>query len=120
MNPNSKSRTELADVYPPTREISEEAGHSQISPIKAIRAHCLDCCVGQVSEIAKCEAVNCNLWPFRAGKNPYRKIRRMSDEERQNLSERLINSRKNAKQASEAPDHQPDLNASVTGPTEHG
>jgi hypothetical protein len=41
------------------------------SPIKAIRAKCLDCCSGQASEVRKCTAINCALWPFRMGWNPF-------------------------------------------------
>ena len=65
------TRTELASVWPPTAEIAKVAGHKPISPMKAIREKCLDCCVGQVSEVRACEAVNCALWPFRSGKHPY-------------------------------------------------
>ncbi|MBG6148461.1 hypothetical protein IWQ51_006624 [Labrenzia sp. EL_142] len=64
-------RTKLAAVWPPTAEIAEEAGHERMSPIQAIRAKCLDCSVYQPSEVRLCEAVNCSLWPFRAGQHPY-------------------------------------------------
>lgn len=46
-------------------------GHAKISPIKAIRARCLDCCVGQPGEVRKCAAVDCPSWPFRMGVNPW-------------------------------------------------
>jgi hypothetical protein len=38
----------------------------------AIRRHCLDCCLGQPSEVRLCAAIHCALWPFRFGGNPYR------------------------------------------------
>ena len=41
------------------------------SPIKAIRANCLECCGGIPSEVRKCTAVSCFLWPFRMGRNPF-------------------------------------------------
>ena len=41
------------------------------SPIKAIRARCVDCCGGVVGEVRKCTALRCPLWPFRIGKNPF-------------------------------------------------
>jgi len=41
------------------------------SPIKAIRARCLDCCCGQTAEVRKCVATDCALWPFRMGVNPF-------------------------------------------------
>ena len=41
------------------------------SPAKAIRAKCLDCSGGQASEVRKCVAIDCALWPFRMGVNPF-------------------------------------------------
>jgi hypothetical protein len=41
------------------------------SPIKAIRAKCLDCCCEQHSEVRKCVAFDCSLWPYRMGRNPF-------------------------------------------------
>src|SRR5258707_7606339 len=40
------------------------------SPIKAIRAKCLDCSGGNEAEVRKCVATGCALWPFRMGVNP--------------------------------------------------
>src|SRR5687767_3818149 len=45
-------------------------GHPE-SPIRAIRSKCLDCSGGVTSEIRKCVAVDCALWPFRTGSNPF-------------------------------------------------
>ncbi|UVC08258.1 hypothetical protein IHQ71_24405 [Rhizobium sp. TH2] len=45
-------------------------GHKE-SPIKAIRAKCIDCSGDNVAEARKCVAVNCALWPFRMGSNPF-------------------------------------------------
>jgi hypothetical protein len=45
-------------------------GHPE-SPIRAIRSKCLDCCCGVASEVRKCVAVTCSLWPFRMGANPF-------------------------------------------------
>ena len=39
-------------------------------PMKAIRGKCLDCCGGQSTEVDKCGAVTCPLWPFRFGMRP--------------------------------------------------
>ena len=41
-----------------------------LTPIKAIRAKCLDCCAGQKKEVALCAAVNCPLHPYRFGHRP--------------------------------------------------
>lgn len=65
------ARTELAAVWPPDAATAKRAGHKQISPMKAIREKCLDCCCAQPSEVRACEAVKCALWPFRSGSHPY-------------------------------------------------
>jgi hypothetical protein len=41
--------------------------------LKAIPAKCLDCCCYQETEVRKCIAVGCALWPSRMGTNPLRK-----------------------------------------------
>jgi hypothetical protein len=61
-------------------------GHMQMSPLKAIRAHCLDCQAGSAQEVAKCMALRCPSWPFRMGSNPYRAP--PSDDQRQAMQER--------------------------------
>lgn len=58
------------------------------SPLKAIRAKCLDCCCGQSPEVGQCTSSQCPLWAFRYGKNPYHK-RVMSEEQRAAASERM-------------------------------
>ncbi len=45
-------------------------GHPD-SPIKAIRAKCLECSNGQQSEVRKCVAISCALWPLRMVSNVY-------------------------------------------------
>ena len=52
-----------------TREELREMGHEPMSPLQAIRAHCLDCCVYQEQEVALCTAVKCPSWPS-AGLRP--------------------------------------------------
>lgn len=37
------------------------------SPIKAIRAKCIDCSGGSQAEARKCVSVKCPLWPMRMG-----------------------------------------------------
>ena len=63
------------------------------SPIKAIRAKCLDCCCNNSSEVRLCPASDCPLHPFRFGKNPYRTKREMTDEQRAAAAERLKRAR---------------------------
>ncbi len=42
------------------------------TPVKAIRAKCLDCCCWQLKEVRLCEATGCPIFPYRFGKNPNR------------------------------------------------
>ena len=60
-----------------------------MSPMKAIRANCIECCGNQVSEVRLCTATECPLYPFRMGKNPYRKKREYTEEEKAAMRERL-------------------------------
>ena len=64
-----------------------------MSVLKAIRAKCLDCCGGSPAEVRECEIDHCALHPFRMGKNPFRKKRELSDEQREALAERLAAAR---------------------------
>jgi len=59
------------------------------SPLKAIRARCLDCCCDQASEVRKCASVDCPSWPFRMGTNPFREKRVLTDEQKAEMTERL-------------------------------
>ena len=49
-----------------------------LTPIKAIRARCLDCCGYSAAEVKLCTAVNCPLYPYRMGHRP--KKGNLSDE----------------------------------------
>ena len=62
------------------------------SPLKAIRAKCLECCCGSAYEVKNCTIHDCNLYPFRLGSNPFR-TRSMTDEQKQAASERLKSAR---------------------------
>lgn len=70
-----------------------------MNPLKAIRLKCLDCCGDSYKEVELCPVSQCNLYPFRFGKNPFRKKRVMTDEQRQAAAERLAK----AREASTAP-----------------
>lgn len=43
----------------------------KMTPVKAIRAYCLDCMCGNAAEVKRCDLV-CPLWPYRMGRNPAR------------------------------------------------
>lgn len=58
------------------------------SPLRAIREHCRDC-VGSINEIKNCMGNSCKLFEFRFGKNPYRRKKVCTEEEKAQLSENL-------------------------------
>jgi len=62
------------------------------SPLRTIRAHCLDCSV-TAHEVELCPVTKCKLWPYRLGHDPRREKRELSDEQREVIRNRL--SRKN-------------------------
>ena len=41
---------------------------SRLTPMRAIREKCLECCGGITSEVRLCTMPDCALWPYRAGK----------------------------------------------------
>ena len=41
-----------------------------LTPMKAIRAKCLDCCCGQRNEVRLCPCADCPLYPYRMGHRP--------------------------------------------------
>ena len=45
----------------------------RITPMKAIRAKCLECSNDSWLEVKECPVTECPLWEFRFGKNPKRK-----------------------------------------------
>lgn len=61
-----------------------------LTPVKAIRAYCLNCCCESATEVKLCPAVECQLWPYRMGKNPSRKGRVLTEEEKRLNYERLM------------------------------
>src|SRR5215204_7375351 len=68
---NADGSTEGADPRRIGRDRLEAAGHPGGPLLKVIRAKCLDCSYGQHSEVARCTAIGCALWPYRMGTNPF-------------------------------------------------
>jgi hypothetical protein len=52
------------------RSISEKYPTSMA---KAIRAHCVECSGGMISEVKGCVIPDCSLYPFRMGRRPVSK-----------------------------------------------
>ena len=65
----------------------------KMTPCKAIRLKCLDCSGGSSNEVKLCVIPDCPLYPFRFGKNPYRKKRELTEEEKAVLRERMKKAR---------------------------
>lgn len=42
----------------------------RLTPVKAIRAKCMDCANGQFVEIRECPVTKCPLYPYRMGHRP--------------------------------------------------
>jgi len=43
------------------------------TPIKSIREHCIQCSAGSKGEVLHCVIPDCQLFPYRLGRNPARK-----------------------------------------------
>ena len=66
---------------------------SHTNPVKAIRMKCLDCSGGSRTEAERCQVKDCALYPFRMGRNPFRAVRELSEEQRAAAVERLAKAR---------------------------
>jgi len=55
-----------------TQHIGKNAIKKNLTPLKAIRAKCLDCAAEQPSEARNCMIYECSLFSYRFGKNPNR------------------------------------------------
>ena len=56
-------------------------GASQVlTPVKAIRAHCLRCCGYSPKEVRLCTVESCSLYPYRLGHCPGRKRKGAGEE----------------------------------------
>lgn len=71
----------------------EGCDRMETNPVKAIRKFCLECCGGSSSEVKHCSSINCNLHPFRFGKNPYRAKRELTEEQKKAAKARLAEAR---------------------------
>ncbi|MDP6876851.1 MAG: hypothetical protein QF521_25330, partial [Alphaproteobacteria bacterium] len=67
-------------------------GHARLPLSKAVRRFCIECSGGSMDEARKCVAVDCVLWPFRMGTNPWRPP--LSDDERERRAKVLEKSRR--------------------------
>lgn len=63
------------------------------TPLKAIRAKCIECSGDSPYEVKRCSSTDCVLYPFRFGKNPFRKKTALSDEQRAARRENMLAAR---------------------------
>ena len=76
-----------------THDELQALGHERMSPLKALRLRCVDCCAGSTYEVRRCTAVECPSWPFRLGRSPWREKKVLTDEERAAFSQRMAERR---------------------------
>lgn len=57
--------------------------------LNAVRAKCLDCCMGQANEVKLCTIADCSLYPFRFGKDPYVTKRVLTEEQLEQARQRM-------------------------------
>lgn len=53
-------------IGPPTRASGDQM-IKKLTPLKAIRKHCIECCGGSPKEVRLCTDKTCFLWSFRFG-----------------------------------------------------
>lgn len=98
-NEEMENMKEMEEIETEETENDEEGevtgvdSEGYIPPLKAIRQKCLDCCGNQSNEVKLCPCKDCTLWPYRFGKNPFRKKRQMSEEQRTAFAERVKKAR---------------------------
>ena len=73
-----------------------ELGYEKISPLKAIKQFCFECCGESTAEVKRCTGKTCSLYPFRFGKNPFsQRNSNMTEERRKAAAERFKKYREN-------------------------
>lgn len=73
-----------------TKEEFDQEVSENTNVLRAIRLKCYDCSCYQSNEVRDCIVTDCPLYPFRLGKNPFRK-KELTEEKRNELRERFIN-----------------------------
>lgn len=88
--------TEKCAVGKDPRNLGEpeliELGCSKQPLLSVIRAKCIDCCAGNAAEVRRCGMIDCPLWPYRMGTNPFHR-QDLTPEQRAARGERLRNAR---------------------------
>lgn len=69
----------------------------RLTPLKAIRAKCLECSGGSSNEVKLCPIDKCALYVYRSGHNPYLPKREISQEQIDRLRDMGFSRRSNDK-----------------------
>lgn len=64
-----------------------------MTALQSVRAKCLDCMCGSSAEVKACPCEDCALYPFRLGHNPNAKRREYTDEQRERMRARMLETR---------------------------
>jgi len=72
-----------------------------MTAIQAIKAYCIGCMGGDKTEVKLCPCSDCELHPFRLGRNPNYKGRELTDEEREKRAEQMREMQRKRKEESE-------------------
>ena len=91
-----QSTQDIQDATNLNKVIADNQTKSEVSeiitsPLRAIRAKCVDCCCGQISEVRNCPCTSCPLHSYRMGKS--NRTRTMTDEQKEAARDRLIAAR---------------------------
>ena len=63
------------------------------SLLKSVRKKCLECSGDSRQEVKECPITSCALYPYRLGRNPNRKGRELTEEQKLAAKERLAKAR---------------------------
>lgn len=77
--------------------LSDIKSSKRLSPLRAIRFQCLDCCDYRPSDVQTCPTEDCVLYPFRFGKNNTGlrgQSRKMSETDKKRLNNSKFKSQK--------------------------
>ena len=70
-----------------TKEEFDQEVSENTNVLRAIRLKCYDCSSYQSNEVKDCPVTTCPLYPFRLGKNPFR--RKLTEDEKRELIDRF-------------------------------
>lgn len=74
----------------PYLQARKEACNKSTTPLRAIKQQCLQCVGGNFNHVKDCKEENrCTLWKYRLGKNPNKKKRVLTEEQRDAICQRF-------------------------------